>query len=202
MTFLGTGQEGLRDGEGKAALFDEPGGVSIADGRLYIADTNNHVVRVADLKTKKVSTLPLRGIEKLPARMPAEKFPGELITLEAQAVQPGTGTLTLSLQLPEGYKLNDQAPTQVILSATGAAARFDDGRMEKTIRNPPFPLSIPIKLGEGEMEIKAVLVLYYCEVKKESLCYFKVAEVRVPIKAQAGAQSSEIKVTYTLKTSS
>lgn len=199
VTFLGTGQAGLRDGDGNAALFDEPGGVSITDGKLYIADTNNHVIRVADLKTKNVSTLELKGIEKLPARMPAEKFPGESITLAPQTVTPGAGTLTLSLQLPEGYKLNDQAPTQVILSANGATARFEAGQAEKTIRNPQFPLRVAVNLDEGEAEIKAMLVLYYCEAKKESLCYFKVAEVRTPIRAQAEAPSAEIKVAYTLR---
>jgi thiol-disulfide isomerase/thioredoxin/DNA-binding beta-propeller fold protein YncE len=199
-TFLGTGQEGLRDGD--SAQFDEPGGVSVADGKLYIADTNNHVIRVADLKTKKVSTLQFKGIEKLPARLPAEKFPGDTITLGPQTVKPGTGTLTLSLQLPQGYKLNDQAPSQVVLSVNGTKARFDTGQAEKTIRNPQFPLNIPIKLEAGEGEITAMLVLYYCEAKKESLCYFKVAEVRVPIKAQPDAQASDIKVAYTLRMSS
>ncbi|MBI3951401.1 MAG: redoxin domain-containing protein [Acidobacteria bacterium] len=202
VTFVGTGEEGLRDGEGNAALFDEPGGVSVADGKLYIADTNNHVIRVADLKTKRVSTLFLRGIEKLPARMPTQKFPGETVTLQPQMVKPGTGTIRLSLQLPHGYKLNDQAPSQVILSADGMKARFEDGQMEKTIRNPQFPLDIPLKLEAGEGAIKAVMVLYYCEAKKESLCYFKVAEVRVPIKAQPEAQTSNIKVGYTLRMSS
>ena len=57
-TFLGTGEPGLRDGA--EARFDEPGGLSIAGGKLYIADTNNHVIRVGDLKTKTVSTLKLR----------------------------------------------------------------------------------------------------------------------------------------------
>ncbi len=57
-TFLGTGEPGLRDGA--EARFDEPGGLSIAGGKLYIADTNNHAIRVADLETKTVSTLKLR----------------------------------------------------------------------------------------------------------------------------------------------
>ena len=43
-----------------APLFNEPGGLSLASGKLYIADTNNHVVRVADLRTKQVSTLELK----------------------------------------------------------------------------------------------------------------------------------------------
>jgi hypothetical protein len=43
--------------------FDEPAGLSIADGMLYVADTNAHRIRVVDLKTKEVSTLELKGVE-------------------------------------------------------------------------------------------------------------------------------------------
>ena len=61
-TLLGTGEPGYLDGEGSRALFHEPSGVSIAGGRLYIADTNNHAIRVADLGTLEVSTLELMGL--------------------------------------------------------------------------------------------------------------------------------------------
>lgn len=55
-TFLG-GDRGWQDGVGSEARFDEPGGLSIAQGQLYIADTNNHLIRVADLATGRVRTL-------------------------------------------------------------------------------------------------------------------------------------------------
>ena len=61
-TFLGTGEEGKADGT--RATFDEPGGLSIADGKVYIADTNNHAIRVADLETGEVSTLQLKETMK------------------------------------------------------------------------------------------------------------------------------------------
>ena len=57
--WLGSGEHGLEDGAGSAALFDEPGGVSVAGDRLYVADTNNHVVRVVDLHTGAVQTMNL-----------------------------------------------------------------------------------------------------------------------------------------------
>lgn len=60
-TFLGTGEGWLRDGA--LPVFNGPSGMSVAGGKLYVADTNNHVVRVADLETKAVSTLELRGLE-------------------------------------------------------------------------------------------------------------------------------------------
>ena len=61
-TILGNGQAGHRDGAGNLAQFSEPSGLSIAAGKLYIADTNNHAVRVADIESGQVDTLELRGI--------------------------------------------------------------------------------------------------------------------------------------------
>ena len=61
-SFLGSGEVGFEDGVGSAATFFEPGGVSAAHGKLYIADTNNHAVRVADLGSGEVRTLEIRGL--------------------------------------------------------------------------------------------------------------------------------------------
>lgn len=61
-TFLGTGKPGQTDGAEKAARFYEPAGLSVAGGKLFVADTNNHSIRVVDLKTKTVSTLKIEGL--------------------------------------------------------------------------------------------------------------------------------------------
>ena len=63
-TFLGSGQEGADAGDALQARFDEPEGVAVAGGLLFVADTNNHVIRVTDLRDGvaqhgKVSTLEL-----------------------------------------------------------------------------------------------------------------------------------------------
>ncbi len=62
LTLLGTGEPGHQDGDASQAQFHEPCDVSIAAGKLYIADTNNHAIRVADLETLQVSTLELKGL--------------------------------------------------------------------------------------------------------------------------------------------
>src|SRR5262249_25238507 len=59
-TLLGNAKLGNEDGAG-GKLY-EPGGLSAVDDKLYIADTNNHVIRVADLKTKEVKTLKITGL--------------------------------------------------------------------------------------------------------------------------------------------
>ena len=61
-TVAGTGSPGHVDGPFAQARFSEPSGLSIANGRMYIADTNNHTIRVADLDTNEVATLELTGL--------------------------------------------------------------------------------------------------------------------------------------------
>lgn len=57
-SYLGDGQPGKVDGGGPR--FYEPGGLAVLNGKLYVADTNNHAIRVVDLKTKQVSTLDVK----------------------------------------------------------------------------------------------------------------------------------------------
>src|SRR6185312_16894309 len=59
-TLFGTGKPGQADGASPS--FYEPGGLTLANDKLYVADTNNHAIRVVDLKTKQVSTLRLNGL--------------------------------------------------------------------------------------------------------------------------------------------
>jgi thiol-disulfide isomerase/thioredoxin len=63
-TFAGTGKAGSADAEtGRDAMFNEPGGISAANGKLYVADTNNHAIRVVELAApNKVSTLKIDGL--------------------------------------------------------------------------------------------------------------------------------------------
>lgn len=56
-SLFGTGRPG--DQDGRAAEFSEPGGLSSVEDRLYIADTNNHRIRVANLMSREVTTLTL-----------------------------------------------------------------------------------------------------------------------------------------------
>ena len=62
LTFLGSGEHGDSDGPAFEARFHEPSGVSAAGGKLYVADTNNHAIRVVSLETGQVETLELRGL--------------------------------------------------------------------------------------------------------------------------------------------
>jgi thiol-disulfide isomerase/thioredoxin len=56
-TVYGDGIPALQDGQGTAARFNEPAGLSQAGTNLYVADTNNHAIRKINLETLTVETL-------------------------------------------------------------------------------------------------------------------------------------------------
>ena len=62
LSYLGTGEAGYRDGTSSQAMFHEPGDVATAAGQMYVADTNNHAIRVVDLGTGDVATLEVKGL--------------------------------------------------------------------------------------------------------------------------------------------
>lgn len=58
-SWAGSGMAGLFDANGIAAQFFEPEGIAATEGHLFIADTNNHVIRVAKIASGEVWTLEL-----------------------------------------------------------------------------------------------------------------------------------------------
>jgi len=61
-TVLGKGAPGHVDGTADQSQFSEPSGISFANGKIYIADTNNHAIRVANIDSGVVSTLEITGL--------------------------------------------------------------------------------------------------------------------------------------------
>ncbi len=59
-TLVGSKLVGMTD---EPPTFNEPGGIAAADGKLVIADTNNHAIRVIDLRNaNRVNTLSIKGL--------------------------------------------------------------------------------------------------------------------------------------------
>jgi len=184
-TFLGTGAAGARDGDNPT--FDEPGGISYANGKLYIADTNNHLIRVADLKTKRVETFRLRGLEA--AQPPALYRAPARQTLNPITVGSETPTLLLRLRLPEGHKLNPDAQSQVRLYAQGATLQ---GKPELVMPFAGLELRVPMQLTAERAAVDAHLLVYHCHAGQEALCYLH--EVRLSIPLQRGGDRTLIEL--------
>src|SRR5262249_58257755 len=110
----GSGDGSFKDGA--VASFDEPAGVSIAFGKLFVADTNNHAIRTIDLKTRHVETLKISGLERLLPRASTSKRKLEAIELPSQSVSPGEASLCIALEMPSGLKLNLEGPSEVTVT--------------------------------------------------------------------------------------
>ena len=78
---IGSGQIGEADGSYTEATFDHPQGLALDKDTLYVADTENHLLRKVDLKKKQVSTI--AGVGKQARPSSGEFFegggPGRLI---------------------------------------------------------------------------------------------------------------------------
>ena len=54
---IGNGQIGRQDGGFEEATFDHPQGLALLGDMLYVADTENHLLRKVNLRSRKVTTI-------------------------------------------------------------------------------------------------------------------------------------------------
>ncbi len=186
-TFAGTRERGTKDGERKLATFNEPGGISATSKALFVADTNNHLVRRIDFDSGKVSTVELKGLEKLTMAM-VRKFRGRTVEVEKQTIAPGTGSISLSFTLPSGYKYNTGAPFYVAYkSADDKAIKITTKESARNFTEPKFPLEIPVEAKSGATTATIDAVIYFCNDDKDKVCLVDSVRVNVPLEVKAGA---------------
>ena len=130
--------------------FYEPGGLAVAGDKLYVADTNNHAIRVVDLKTKQTKTLPMKGLQPPQSAETemAEAPPNqEEIKLAPQKLRTGDVSILVNVQLPPGYHLNPMAPHRYKISIEGGSSllNIDSQNSGRTLKNPTLPIRIPAR---------------------------------------------------------
>jgi thiol-disulfide isomerase/thioredoxin len=186
-TFAGTRERGTKDGERLKAQFNEPGGISATSQNLFVADTNNHLIRRIELKSGAVSTLELKGLEKLTTHM-VRKFRGRVVNVAKQEIAPGAGTIAVSFKLPEGFKYNEGAPFYVAYqTADEKAVKVTAAEKSRNFSEPKFPLEIPIEAGAGATTATIDAVIYFCNDETQKICLVDSVRVEVPLEVKAGA---------------
>jgi DNA-binding beta-propeller fold protein YncE len=190
-TFLGTGKAGQENG--RTPTFYEPGGISAAGGKLFVADTNNHAIRVVDLKTKKTSTLKIENLTppKLAEKETTDVSPNlKEIKLTPQTVSVETKiSLIFDVKLPKGFHLNPNAPQRYeITIEEGSNIQTANAKQKFT----GLPLIVPIQIaGEGAANLKAKLTVYYCREDNTGVCLIKTLVWQFPLNAVAGKKTSD-----------
>ncbi|NDJ87502.1 MAG: redoxin domain-containing protein [Chloroflexi bacterium] len=206
-TFAGTGEPGLLDGPLGEAQFWEPGGIDYAEGKLYIADTNNHAIRIIDLETETVSTLPIsQATALIPAADPSLAGDGDVTTVplgdnlveyELQTVAPGEGEIVFNISMPEGYKLNSQAPFTVVSQSDDIVSVPEESQNFRELV-PELPVRLAVTFEEGSSTYTADLTIYWCEAVKEELCFIERVSVVAPVSVEPGAGANQVQLAYEL----
>jgi hypothetical protein len=195
-TLFGRREPGHSDGvagSDNEPHFYEPSGLAFLGSKLYIADTNNHAIRVADLHSKEVKSITLKPQAKIEENVPhadhlvslstpVTKLPGQ--TLSAEATQ-----LLLKIELPAGTDFNPGSPFQLLVRTINGAIVFESASL--LIAEPKTEMTIPFHVlpDFGGTALRVELLYYYCH-KARSTCMVRQAAYEMTILlSAAGAES-------------
>ncbi|HSD58993.1 MAG TPA: thioredoxin-like domain-containing protein [Methanotrichaceae archaeon] len=185
-TLVGTGTAGRRDGDALKVGLNEPNDLAFLDDRLYIADTNNHAIRVYEPLTERLSTMIFRPVP--------QKAEEKAVILTERSIPSRSKGLHFQLMLPGGYHWNRDAEQQITVSSDNPEIIVVSSPLKK---NEDFSYYVPLEVrGEGKTELKISLVGYYCD--REASCCFQPAEFVLPLRIEESAPIEEITVVYRL----
>ena len=185
------GSGGYDDGDPIVAQFDEPGGLSYADGMLYVADTNNHVIRTVDLADGTVDTFEFSNPEVLIIDPEALTLLGgnagdtDYVSVGVFQVAAGAGAVHLNLILPPEFTINPLIESTVAVRVGDADEQIIAPVTEKDLR-------IPVTFGEGDISLIADLTLYYCRYGEEQLCFIDISTLVGILEVSSGHDSMDI----------
>ncbi len=200
-TLAGTGKPGNDDA---AATFDEPAGIAYANGMLFVADTNNHLIRTVDPKSGKVSTLTIEGLQPPKPSAPKGKiqFPkAKIVKVSAKAKSVGNQiTYSVKLNWPKGWKTNDMAPFGYYVyfpDATGALDRANVSTKKIALAKPSneFEIVLPAK-ANGRDSVRIEMPYYYCQVGDAGVCKIGYVAFEVDVTIAEDGATSPIVLEY------
>jgi len=201
-TLVGTGDAGRMDGEALRAGLNEPNDVAFLEGRFYIADTNNHAVRIFDPGTGELSTMvigpvPLKTAEmsiaaqmRIAAQMP--------IVLTERSIPSKAKGIFFQLMLPGGYHWNDLAEHQIeVASENPEIVAVSNLAVSNPSKEDGFCYYIPLEVRDkGRATLKIQIVGHYCN--GENSCCFWPGKFLLPLRVEETAQLDEITAVYKL----
>ncbi len=203
-TIAGNGQPGSSD---KKPSFDEPAGISFAKDKLYVADTNNHSIRVIDVNSGEVSTLEVKGLTA-PNKKVVDEFVSTSVTKKL-AVKPtqvksadGKVSIDVSLDLPPGWKINPLAPMGYYLNVKDNSGALDQDKIDQgmiSIESPSNRFSVDIPTAtNGKGTVVLSFDYFYCQDGGEGLCRMGSVQWTIPLEVEDSASESAVPVSLSV----
>ncbi len=165
-------------------MLGEPGGLAIAEGQLFVADTNNHRIISIDIASKKPTVIEFAGLTPpTPTKPSAEPEKTDMIQLDPQKVAVGDKvTFNVALTIPEGNKLNTLAPVTWEVSAEGdqqvIAADVLGSRDEATTNEQNVAtFAVPLTKMPGDASLILKMTFSYCGTEENALCHLATRDL-------------------------
>lgn len=188
-TVAGTGERGYveNDDPMKSKLY-EPSGLAIYKNSLYIADTNNHVIRILDLATNKLSTLKIKDLQPLAAKSD-----------EAKAISLGEiryndpKTIEIEVSLPKNNHLNKEAPNNIEIIIGNLSYNIGIEKLVLDGEVLSFDASL-VKLADNA-DVSVNVDVYYCEDKTTSgICSYKSIKANFKLKKNNNITVNKLRI--------
>ncbi|XP_064630926.1 NHL repeat-containing protein 2-like isoform X2 [Lineus longissimus] len=216
-TLVGHGSQGDEGGRFEDAAFDEPGGLACSpDGStVYVADTNNHKIKVLNMQERSVSELYVlmsskdevskKGVTPWKRLTPKS---AKVIECDPISVQQEF-EVVIKISLPVGSRLTSDAPSSwqlwmedpsilsVLTNDTKTSGRITD------LDDPPrIRFKIPDSLNNSTHDIKDIVLecmVYHCN--DEGLCKMSPLVFKKPFERQIydGSAVSTYTIEYTVQ---
>lgn len=173
-TLLGNGRPGDSD---DPPQLDEPAGISIGGDKLYIADTNNHAIRVYDFATRQLETLAIDGLEPPGAprmfngpRLQVANM-GQLPAAPVRAVN-GQLRVAMGVKLPPQAKLNEETPARMKIQwpADNPLAPAENKPVAARVFQGKLYAAAPLGAAQGKAKITIKLDYFYCNDGEQKFC--------------------------------
>jgi DNA-binding beta-propeller fold protein YncE len=199
-TWSGTGKTGTK----LAPLqLHEPAGMTLSGNTLYVADTNNHRIVTIDLKTKAASNFEIVGLSK-PIKTVSKSVSDtpagvQFLSVPPQKIAAGkTFNLSVDLQIPEGYKLNDLAPLRAKLVANGKQSLIAEENLGRSIKGKAdgttANFAVPLAAATGSANLQLSVTYSFCRGGVGGLCKLHTSRWTLPVAIAAdGASSVKLK---------
>lgn len=191
-TLAGDGKRGRTDGAFAKARFNEPNSILLENNHLLVADTNNHAIRVLDLKTRRVSTLDVKDSPTSNKRQISETLPNLIHAPDVSLA--ANREIAVKLSLPNDWKINEAAPSFVALfqmtsKGPELVSQWEKAKLKtKSVRLPAL---------KSETQYRLQGTFYYCKEKENSLCLIESHDQT--LKAEASNTTATLPITLTIR---
>jgi thiol-disulfide isomerase/thioredoxin len=188
-------------GDGKGELsddpprFDEPSDLQVVGSELFVADTNNHAIRIVDRETKKVRTLTLTGLsppvagdDEISTNDKPKEVPAVVLAVDKSIL------IKARVVIEQEEKLNPMAPMSYTLQAIdskGEMKRIGKGRFETVSQQVEMTFAAS-ELKEASA-LRVSVTYFPCQTGSEGICRIATQSWQIPVSiGQDGVERIEL----------